>query len=151
VAERYVRPDWFTKHLFNPAVAALTRLGVSVAGSRVLEVPGRKSGEPRRTPVNPLRHEGQTYLVAPRGSTQWVRNLRASGNGRLLVGRRGEPFISAELQDEEKLPILRAYLTRWKWEVGQFFEGVGGDSPDDELRRIAPNHPVFRVTLGGAR
>jgi deazaflavin-dependent oxidoreductase (nitroreductase family) len=148
---RYVRPDWFTKRVFNPLVAGLTRAGVSVAGSRVLEVPGRKTGEPRRTPVNPLSYEGQTYLVAPRGNTQWVRNLRASGTGRLLVGRRGEPFTSSELPDEEKLPILRAYLKRWKWEVGQFFEGVGGDSSDDEHRRIAPNHPVFRVTLGGTR
>jgi deazaflavin-dependent oxidoreductase (nitroreductase family) len=148
---RYVRPDWFTKRVFNPLVAGLTRAGVSVAGSRVLEVPGRKTGEPRRTPVNPLSYEGQTYLVAPRGNTQWVRNLRASGTGRLLVGRRGEPFTSSELPDEEKLPILRSYLKRWKWEVGQFFEGVGGDSSDGELRRIAPNHAVFRVTLGGTR
>jgi deazaflavin-dependent oxidoreductase (nitroreductase family) len=151
VTTRYVRPDWFTKRVFNPLVAGLTRAGVSVAGSRVLEVPGRKTGEPRRTPVNPLSYEGQTYLVAPRGNTQWVRNLRASGTGRLLVGRRGEPFTSSELPDEEKLPILRAYLKRWKWEVGQFFEGVGGDSSDDELRRIAPNHPVFRVALGETR
>jgi deazaflavin-dependent oxidoreductase (nitroreductase family) len=151
VTTRYVRPDWLTKRVFNPLVAGLTRAGVSVAGSRVLEVPGRKTGEPRRTPVNPLSYEGQTYLVAPRGNTQWVRNLRASGTGRLLVGRRGEPFTSSELPDEEKLPILRAYLKRWKWEVGQFFEGVGGDSSDDELRRIAPNHPVFRVALGETR
>ena len=148
---RYVRPDWFTKRVFNPLVAALTRAGVSVAGSRVLEVPGRKTGEPRRTPVNPLSHGGETYLVAPRGNTQWVRNLRARGSGRLLVGRRGEPFTSSELPDEEKPPILRAYLKRWKWESGQFFEGLGGDASDDELRRIAPNHPVFRVTVGGTR
>jgi deazaflavin-dependent oxidoreductase (nitroreductase family) len=151
MTERYVKPDSFTKRVFNPLVAGLTRAGVSVAGSRVLEVPGRKTGEPRRTPVNPLSYEGHTYLVAPRGNTQWVRNLRASGSGRLLVGPRGEPFTSSELPDEEKLPILRAYLKRWKWESGQFFEEVGGDSSDDELRQIASNHPVFRVTLGGTR
>src|SRR3954466_11054759 len=77
-------PDWFTKHVFNPFVAALTRLGLSVAGSRVLGVPARKRGEPRRTPVNLLSLDGQRYLVAPRGHTQWVRNLRVSGSGRLL-------------------------------------------------------------------
>ncbi len=144
----YKRPGWFTKHVGNRIVAGLTRLGISVAGSRVLEVPGRKTGEPRRTPVNLLTVEGARYLVAPRGNTQWVRNLRESGQGRLLVGRRSEPFTAAEVPDEEKVPLLRAYLERWKWEVGAFFGGVGPDSPDEELRRIAPDHPAFRVESG---
>jgi deazaflavin-dependent oxidoreductase (nitroreductase family) len=145
VALRYQRAGWFTKNVSNRIVAGVTRLGVSVAGSRMLEVRGRKSGEWRRTPVNLLTFEGDRYLVAPRGHTQWVRNLRASGEGRLVVGRRTEAFMASELPDEEKPPLLRAYLERWKWEVGQFFEGVGADSSDEELRRIAPDHPVFRI------
>ena len=145
VPPHYRRPDWFTHHVFNPAVAGLTRLGISVAGSRVLEVPGRKTGVPRRTPVNLLELEGERYLVAPRGNTQWARNLRAGGAGRLLVGRRSEAFTATELSDDVKVPVLRAYLRRWKWEVGMFFEGVGPDSPDEGLRRIAPRHPVFRI------
>jgi deazaflavin-dependent oxidoreductase (nitroreductase family) len=127
-------------------VAMLTRLGLSVAGSRILEVRGRKSGQPRRTPVNPLTVDGTRYLVAPRGHTQWVRNLRASGEGRLLVGRRAEPFAAVELLDDDKPPILREYLRRWKWEVGAFFGGVGADSTAEELRAIAPDHPVFRIS-----
>jgi deazaflavin-dependent oxidoreductase (nitroreductase family) len=142
----YKRPDWFTKHVFNPVVAGLTRLGISVAGSRVLEVRGRTTGEPRRTPVNLMSFEGGRYLVAPRGHTQWVRNLRARGEGRLLVGRRAESFSAMELPDEEKPALLRAYLKRWKWEVGQFFGGVGPDASEEELRRIAPDHPVFRLS-----
>jgi len=127
-------------------VGHLTRLGVSVYGSRVLAVRGRKSGEWRTTPVNPLRlPDGTRYLVAPRGNTQWVRNLRASGEGR-LVGRRTESFTATELADEEKPALLRAYLEKWKWEVGAFFGGVGADAPESELRRIAPDHPVFRIT-----
>jgi deazaflavin-dependent oxidoreductase (nitroreductase family) len=126
-------------------VAAFTRLGISVAGSRVLEVPGRTTGEPRRTPVNLLGFDGNRYLVAPRGHTQWVRNLRVSGRGNLLLGRRREPFRATEIADAEKEPILREYLRRWKWEVGQFFSGVGPDSPADELARIAPDHPIFRI------
>jgi deazaflavin-dependent oxidoreductase (nitroreductase family) len=118
---------------------------VSVAGSRILEVRGRKTGEPRRTPVNPLALDGTRYLVAPRGQTQWVRNLRAQGEGRLLVGRRAERFAAVELPDGDKPAILRAYLERWKWVVGAFFDGVGPDSDDDELRRVAPDHPVFRI------
>jgi deazaflavin-dependent oxidoreductase (nitroreductase family) len=146
MAQRYQRPGWFTQHVFNPAVALLTRAGVSVAGSRVLEVRGRKSGEPRRTPVNLLTVEGTQYLVAPRGHTQWVRNLRASGEGRLLVGRRAQTFSAEEVPDESKPAILRPYLERWKWEVGAFFGGVGPGSSDAELLRIAPDHPVFRIS-----
>jgi deazaflavin-dependent oxidoreductase (nitroreductase family) len=131
--------------VFNRAVVVLTRLGVSVAGSRVLEVRGRKSGEPRQTPVNLLTVGGARYLVAPRGHTQWVRNLRSRGEGRLLLGRRAEPFAATEVADDEKPALLRAYLKRWKWEVGAFFSGVGPDSPDTELRRIAPDHPIFRI------
>jgi len=144
----FKRPGWFTKNVFNRIVAGLTRLGISVWGSRVLEVRGRSSGQWRRTPVNLLSYEGERYLVAPRGHTQWVRNLRASGEGRLLLGRRSESFTAIELDDREKVPILRAYLKRWKAEVGVFFEGVGPDSPEQELGRVAPAHPVFRLHPG---
>jgi deazaflavin-dependent oxidoreductase (nitroreductase family) len=127
-------------------VAALTRVGVGVYGSRVLEVKGRKSGEWRQTPVNLLRYDGADYLVAPRGHTQWVKNLRASGQGRLCVGRRTQPFTAVELADDDKPPLLRADLKKWKFEVGAFFGGVGPESTDDELRRIAPDHPVSGLT-----
>jgi deazaflavin-dependent oxidoreductase (nitroreductase family) len=142
---RFQEPGWFTKNVFNRIVAGLTQLGVSVAGSRVLEVRGRKSGEWRRTPVNLLTFEGDRYLVAPRGHTQWVRNLRVSGKGRLVVGRRTEEFAATELSDDQKPSLLRAYLEKWKWEVGTFFDGVGPDSGEEELRRIASDHPVFRI------
>jgi deazaflavin-dependent oxidoreductase (nitroreductase family) len=142
---RYVKPDPFTKHVFNRAVAGMTRLGISVWGSRVLVVRGRTTGEPRSTPVNLLTHDGNRYLVAPRGNTQWVRNLRVAGEGDLKVGRRTEHFTADEVADADKTEVLRAYLKRWRWEVGMFFDGVRADSPDDELRRIAPDHPVFRI------
>jgi deazaflavin-dependent oxidoreductase (nitroreductase family) len=148
VAEHYQRPGWFTKNVFNRLVATLTRLGVSLYGSRVLEVRGRKTGEWRQTPVNLLRHAGAEYLVAPRGHTQWVRNLRASGEGRLRVGRRTQAFTAVELPDDEKVPLLRAYLKKWQFEVGAFFGGVGPDAPEGELLRIAPDHPVFRLSRG---
>lgn len=123
----------------------MTRLGVSVWGSRVLRVKGRKSGQWHSTPVNLLNFDGHRYLVAPRGETQWVRNLRAAGTGELLVGRRVEPFRAVEIPTEEKPPIVRAYLKRWKAEVGVFFDGVSASSPEHDLTRIAPRHPVFRL------
>ena len=141
----YARPGWFTRHVFNPAVALLTRAGLSVWGSRELRVRGRKTGEWRTTPVNLLSHDGAQYLVAPRGETQWVRNLRVAGDGELRVGRRTQTFHATEVADTDKLPILRAYLQRWKAEVGVFFDGVSAKSPEEDLRRIAPDHPVFRI------
>ena len=145
MTDHFQRPGWFTKNVFNRLVAAMTRAGISVWGSRVLEVRGRKTGEPRRTPVNLLELDGSRYLVSPRGHTQWVRNLRASGEGKLWLGRRSDRFTATELPDDVKVPLLRAYLKRWKAEVGVFFGGVGPDSSDEELRRIAPDHPVFRL------
>lgn len=142
----YQAPDWFTRNLFNPLVAGFTRLGMSFWGSRILEVRGRKSGEWRSNPVNLLTVDGVDYLVAPRGHTQWVRNLRAAGTGRLRLGRRVSTFQATELADEDKPAILRPYLRRWKWEVGQFFGGVGPDASDEELLSIAPDHPVFRIS-----
>ena len=146
MATHYQRPGWFTQHVFNPSVAGLTRLGVSLVGSRVLEVRGRKSGEWRSTPVNPLKYEGARYIVAARGETHWVRNLRESGEGRLRKGRGVEEFTATEVPDDEKVMLLRAYLTKWAWEVGAFFQGVGADAAEDDLRRIAPLHPVFRIS-----
>ena len=146
---RYVRPGWFTTHVFNRSVAVLTKLGLSVWGSRVLVVRGRTSGLPRATPVNLLTLEGNTYLVAPRGNTQWVRNLRVAGTGELRLGRRAQEFTAVELPDEAKVPVLRAYLKRWKAEVGIFFSGVSAKSPEEDVRRIAPDHPVFRITITG--
>lgn len=142
---RFQKPGWFTKHIFNRAVAGLMRLGISVAGSRVLEVRGRKSGEWRRTPVNLLEFEGGRYLVAPRGHTQWVRNMRVSGGGRLALGRKFEEFTATEVPEDDRPPLLRAYLKKWKWEVGVFFDGVGPDSSEAELCRIAADHPAFRI------
>jgi deazaflavin-dependent oxidoreductase (nitroreductase family) len=146
-ASHYRQPGWFTRNVFNPTVAGLTRLGVSVWGSRVLEVPGRKTGEPRRTPVNLLTHEGRQYLVSPRGHGQWVRNVRANdGRLDLLLGRRRTHYVASELADAEKAEVLRAYLKRWKAEVGQFFDGVDANASDEELTAIGPRHPIFLLT-----
>jgi deazaflavin-dependent oxidoreductase (nitroreductase family) len=149
-SSHYRRPGWFTRNVFNRLVAVLTRLGISVWGSRELRVRGRKTGEWRTTPVNLLDLDGTKYLVAPRGETQWVRNLRAAGAGELRVGHRVEPFRAAEIADADKPEILRSYLRRWKMEVGVFFDGVGPDASDTDLLGIAPRHPVFRIASATA-
>ncbi|HET7465158.1 MAG TPA: nitroreductase/quinone reductase family protein [Candidatus Dormibacteraeota bacterium] len=145
MSARYIKPKWYDTHLVVPLIRGLTRLGLSVWGSRVLRVQGRKSGEWRSTPVNLLTFEGKRYLVSPRGHTHWVRNIRVTHEGELMVGNRIERIQVVELPDDQKLPMLRAYIKKWFFEVGQFFGGVKADSPESELRRIAPDHPVFLV------
>jgi deazaflavin-dependent oxidoreductase (nitroreductase family) len=145
-APRNIQPKGAMTRFFNSSVQSLTRHGISIWGSRVLYVRGRKSGEWRTTPVNPLTHDGNRYLVAPRGHTQWVRNMRVAKGGELRVGRRVERFTATELADEQKPEVLRAYLKRWKFEVGVFFDGVGPGASDGQLLAIAPGYPVFRIT-----
>jgi len=143
----YCKPGWFTRHVFNPMVRALTNLGVSILGSRELRVRGRTSGEMRKTVVNLLTVDGTDYLVAPRGETQWVRNLRAAGEGELRVGRKVERFTATEIPVADRSTLLREYLRRWKAETGVFFDGVTADSSESELARIAPDHPAFRLSI----
>lgn len=142
---RYQEPDWFTRNIFNRIVRRMARMGLSVAGSAELRVRGRASGEWRTTPVNPLPLDGHEYLIAPRGTTQWVRNIRAAGGGELKVGRKVRSFTVEEVPDERKIPILREYIRRWKWEVGQFFPGLDGNSPDEQLAQAAPGFPIFLI------
>ncbi len=144
-ATRYIGPtgiDPIVNRFFN----LLPKLGISVMGSRLLAVRGRTSGEWRTTMVNVLEGpDGVRYLVAPRGRTQWVRNIRVAGGGELRLGRKVESFTVTEVADADKTPVLRLYLQKWGWEVGKFFEGVTKDATDDELAAIAPGFPVFRI------
>jgi deazaflavin-dependent oxidoreductase (nitroreductase family) len=143
----YQKPGWFTKNVFNRTVAGLHRLGLGVQGSQTLAVRGRKSGEMRTNPVNPFEIDGRTYLLSPRGTTQWVRNLRAAGGeGELRSGRKVRHFHAEEVADSDKLPLLRLYMDKWSWEVKGFM-GIDADAPDEELRRIAPDHPAFVLSF----
>jgi hypothetical protein len=145
----YKKPDWFNNHVVNPSVALMTRAGISVWGSRVLRVRGRKSGEWHSHPVNLLPYDGEQYLVSPRGLTQWVRNIRVSGGGELVLGSKVQRFEAVEIPDADKAPIIRNYIKRFGFEVGMFFRGVKADSPAEDLERIAGDHPVFRVVPTG--
>ena len=150
MSDRYVRARRPLRVL-NRAVEAVTARGLSLWGTRVLAVRGRASGEWRTAPVNVLTVDGERYLVAPRGHTQWVRNLRVAGGGELRLGRRVEAFTAQELPDDDKPPVLRAYLRRWAFEVRAFFDGVDATAPEAVLRAIAPGYPVFRLGRGHGR
>lgn len=131
--------------VFNNLVGLLGKLGLSLWGTRVLYVRGRKSGTWRDVPVNLLHLDGARYLVAPRGEVQWVHNMRAAGGGQLRLGRKVEAFTVTEIADVDKPPVLRGYLRRWQWEVGEYFDGVTADLSDDQLLEVAPRYPVFVI------
>ena len=132
--------------MFNRLVVRLTRLGVSVRGSRELRVRGRKTGEWRKIPVNLLHHDGAplprraawAHAVGAQPRRPPAPASCASAGG----SRRSAP---CEVADADKVDILRDYLRHWKMEVGVFFDGVGPDATDDELAAIAPGYPVFLV------
>lgn len=127
-APRYLKPGWLTSRVLNPL---LMRVGMIPT----LAVRGRTSGEWRTVPVNVLELDGQRYLVAPRGETQWVRNLRATGRGELRWRGRVEPFRAIEIPDNEKPRVIEAYLARWGYQVKGYFKAL----PDPA------DHPVFRI------
>jgi deazaflavin-dependent oxidoreductase (nitroreductase family) len=129
VAGRYLKPGFVVSRVLNPL---LMRLGLVPT----LAVRGRRSGEWRTVPVNVLELDGQRFLVAPRGDTQWARNLRAAGRGELRTRSGREAFTAIEVTDAEKPPIIDAYLARWGGQVKSQFKEL----PDPA------EHPVFRIT-----
>jgi deazaflavin-dependent oxidoreductase (nitroreductase family) len=145
-SDRYLRPSWFTQHVVNRLIRRLARMGASPKGLRELAVVGRRSGERRTVAVNLLELDGARYLIAPRGTTEWVRNIRVAGGGELRVGRQVESITVDELADEAKPVVLREYLRRWRSEVKVFFEGIDVDATDEQISGIAPGFPVFAVT-----
>jgi deazaflavin-dependent oxidoreductase (nitroreductase family) len=146
LSARYVPPASWTDRTFNGVIRWLARRGISIMGSHEIRVVGRTSGQVRTAVINVMTVDGRRYLVAPRGHTQWVRNLRAAGGaGELRVGRRVERFQAQELPDTAKPPIIHAYLDRWGWEVGRFFDTLTKDSSEEEIAAVAPGFPVFAL------
>lgn len=132
------------KGLNSVMVFLLSKMGANLQGAQALEVTGRASGEIRRVPVNPVTVGSNRYRMSPRGETNWVKNIRASREATLRHGRTAETFTMEEMPDEEKVPVLRAYLDRWHWQVGKIMN-VPKDVDDLTLRKIAPKHPIFRI------
>jgi deazaflavin-dependent oxidoreductase (nitroreductase family) len=144
----YRRSSWIMRCVVNPLTYTLVgKLSLDDHnGTRLLEVRGRTSGTWRATPVRVLELNGQQYLVALQGETDWVRNLRTQGAGRLRLGRYVTAFQPLELFDTDKLPVLRAYFKRWWSLIAQMTPVTSPGAPDDEFIRAAPLHPVFKLT-----
>ncbi|GAA1482916.1 nitroreductase/quinone reductase family protein [Gordonia sinesedis] len=131
---------------FGRIVRWLSDRGIGLAGAATLTVPGRISGRPQRIPVNPLPLDGCEYLVSIRGEAQWVRNARAAGSVEVRRGRRRRTVRVSELPVADRVPVLRAYLDRWGWEVGRFLpDGLTADATHEQVAAHAHLLPVLVV------
>jgi deazaflavin-dependent oxidoreductase (nitroreductase family) len=144
----YKKPPSYIARVVNPVlIFAVERLGIAAGGVEILAVRGRTSGQVRKVPVNPLSLDGVWYLFSPRGESDWVRNLRAAGEGELARGGRVRRFrVAEELPDGAKPPVIRAYMQMWGKQVASIV-GFDADASDAVLAEAAPEHPVFRIEM----
>jgi deazaflavin-dependent oxidoreductase (nitroreductase family) len=126
----------------------LLRAGLPLSGygapMYLLTVRGRKSGQPRTTPISVIEHDGKRYLLSPFGMVDWVRNLRASSVATLTRRRRVEQVAARELSTEEASELLRGFFTNDGKKppiIGYF--GVTAQSSPEEFKRAAASHPAF--------
>jgi len=127
--------------MINSVFQAMIRLGLGKEYRHILTVRGRRTGNPYSTPVDVMQRDGQRWLVAAYGVTNWVRNARAAGQVTLSRGRRSETLRVAELGPEDSIPVLRQYLREVP--VTQPYFDETPDSPDQQIAAEAPRHPVF--------
>jgi deazaflavin-dependent oxidoreductase (nitroreductase family) len=130
--------------MFNRVFGFLVGLGVNFPHKYLLEIRGRKSGKLYSTPVNLLELNGKTYLVAPRGRTQWVRNAEAAGELTLKKGSTRRNFHLRTIPDADKPQILKAYLDNFKREVQTYFP-ISAGSPAESFAVIAGSYPAFEL------
>ena len=149
-------PGWYRRG--QPIGFALAVLGWVPRHVVMLEVPGRRSGRPRRTLLVRATHDGQDYLVSLSGESQWVRNVRAAGGQVVLVHRWRRRAALVEIPADQRPPVIRAYVNRpprvpGSWaaarEARSYF-GTAADATDDELRAISERYPVFRILPAGS-
>jgi deazaflavin-dependent oxidoreductase (nitroreductase family) len=129
---------------FNRAFGFLLRIGLGLSHNYLLEVRGRKSGRIYSTPVNVLDHKNKTYLVAPRGYTQWVKNVLISGEATLVKGGKRKQVGLREINNDAKAEVLKAYLDRFKLSVQRYFPIAAG-SPVEEFQSFTARYPVFEL------
>ncbi|MBB2989518.1 deazaflavin-dependent oxidoreductase (nitroreductase family) [Mycolicibacterium iranicum] len=139
-----IRPPWWLKYV-NKAMIAVNRTGLLKDGPVVLTVTGRKSGQPRSTPITPFEVDGARYVVGGLPGSDWVRNAQANPEAILVRGRTREPVRMVELPAEQARPLLRQFPVLVPTGVG-FMKNAGlvtGPDPD-QFEALAGRCPVFR-------
>jgi len=135
---RYLKP-------MNKFMMAVQKLGIPTGPAMVLTVPGRKSGQPRSTPMTPFEFDGGLYVVAGYPGADWAANARAAGTGKLARGRRSREVKIVELTAEEARPVLRVFPAQVPVGVGfAKRSGMVRDGTADEFEALAGRLAVFR-------
>lgn len=142
--EKFRSPSRF-EHWFNAFVALLAKFGISFRDGYRLLVAGRKSGKIYAIAVTVPTIDGEKYLVAPRGETQWVRNARAAGEVVLEKGSTKIAYTLEEVSGPKKNSVLAEYLNRYHKAVQRYFPLPAG-SEADKFDSIAHAFPVFILT-----
>ncbi|MDT5201418.1 MAG: hypothetical protein QOG79_2979 [Mycobacterium sp.] len=136
-------PRWLKP--MNKLMIAMQRLGVQTGPAMVLTVPGRKSGQPRSTPMTPFDHDGGLYTVAGFPGADWAANARAAGQGTLTRGRKSRRVRIVTLSPDESRPVLRAFAIKVPVGVGLAKRsGLVVDGTPDEFEELAGRLSVFR-------
>jgi deazaflavin-dependent oxidoreductase (nitroreductase family) len=138
------RPPRWLKPM-NKVMMAVQKLGVPTGTAMVLTVPGRKSGQPRSTPMTPFEHDGGLYVVAGYPGADWASNARAAGAGTLSRGRKSRRVKIVELDTAASRPVLRVFAV--KVPVGVGFAkraGLVHAGAPDEFAALAGQLAVFR-------
>jgi deazaflavin-dependent oxidoreductase (nitroreductase family) len=90
------------KRLMNPVMKL-------VPAQTLLETTGRKSGQPRRTPVGGRRIDDQFWLVSEMGEeSQYVRNIKANPRVRLRLQGQWHDGTAHLLPDDDPHERLRS-------------------------------------------
>jgi deazaflavin-dependent oxidoreductase (nitroreductase family) len=139
----YHKPSGPVK-LMNSIIGRLASIGLIPGDTAMLQVKGRRSGQSRSTAVTWVEHDGQRYLVAPRGTTEWVRNVRAAGGQAAIRRRKSEAVRLEEVPVEQRAPIIKSYLKKTALVTKREF-GLDPEAPLEEFEKIAADHPVFRI------
>ncbi|MDZ4270685.1 MAG: nitroreductase family deazaflavin-dependent oxidoreductase [Mycobacterium sp.] len=138
------KPPWWLKPM-NKVLMAAMKTGLMKDGPLVLTVTGRKSGQPRSTPITPFEVAGQRYVVGGFPGADWVRNAQANPDAVLVRGNVREPVRLVELSADQARPLLRQFPVLVPTGVS-FMKNAGlvtGPDPD-EFERLAGRCSVFR-------
>jgi deazaflavin-dependent oxidoreductase (nitroreductase family) len=130
----------------NRVIIWLQRRGLPIGTMHLLTVAGRRTGEPRTTPVSPLTVDGHRYVIGGYAKGDWVKNARAAGEAVLSRGKASEHVRLIELPEPERVPVLRAFPREVPHGVAMFVKtGVVPDATPDGFAAAAPHVAVFRI------
>ena len=138
-------PRWVT--FFNPIAKRLLGVGVPLGYNGLLTIRGRKTGEPRTTPIAIIDVDGHRWVWSPWGEVHWVQNIRAAGRARVTVRGQTEDVRAAELDETERLRFFRDVLRPVAHDMTfgtQFIKYVDGVDVDDPLD-ASHGRPVFEL------